>query len=313
MAAAALLGVGRSAVAADYPERPIKIDVMYAAGAATDFQARIVTSRMQKVMGQPGVIVNMPGAGGMSGWNEFVSKAKPDGYELASYNAPSFIAQSIQFKDRAKFNLDNLVPIANWGVDPAVLIVPASSPFSTVDELVEYARANPKALTISGAGLFAGHDIARRQLENAAGIQTSYVATAGGGPAMQMVVSAHAKAGFNNLSDAYRNRSRLKILAIAMEARDEKFLPEVPTLMESGFDVDGTSANHRGLMGVKDTPADIIGYLEEKLIEIFKSKEVGEKMEKGGSPMKIMGAGEVAQMWQDQHKTLVALFKDVAS
>lgn len=104
MAAVALFGVGRSAVAADYPERPIKIDVMYAAGAATDFQARIVTSRMQKVMGQPGVIVNMPGAGGMSGWNEFVSKAKPDGYELASYNAPSFIAQSIQFKDRAKFN-----------------------------------------------------------------------------------------------------------------------------------------------------------------------------------------------------------------
>ncbi|MET1380327.1 tripartite tricarboxylate transporter substrate binding protein, partial [Staphylococcus aureus] len=71
-------------------------------------------------LGQPIAIVNMPGAGGMTGWNQFVHNARPNGYELAAYNAPSFIAQSIHFKGRAQYNIHNMVPIANWGADPAV-------------------------------------------------------------------------------------------------------------------------------------------------------------------------------------------------
>jgi len=171
--AAALLFSPLAAQADGYPERPIGVVVAYGAGGATDFQARIVTmmSGEKDYLGQPIYIVNKPGAGGQRGWNEFVSKAKPDGYELAAYNVPHFIAQSIAFPGKVKYNINNLEPIANWGADPAVLIVPKDSPFNSASDLVEYAKKNPGKLTINGAGKFVGHHIAFLQLAQAADVK----------------------------------------------------------------------------------------------------------------------------------------------
>ena len=126
------LSFGLIAKAADYPDRPISVMVAYNPGGATDFQARLVTMMAahpkKDYLGQPIVIVNKPGAGGKVGWNWFASKARKDGYDLAAYNIPHFVSQSIVFDD-TKYNIDNLEPIANWGADPAVLIVGKDSPF----------------------------------------------------------------------------------------------------------------------------------------------------------------------------------------
>ena len=111
--------------------------VTYPPGGATDFQARIVTtmSSDEKFFGQPIVVINKPGAGGRVGWNWFAEKAANDGYWLSTYNAPHFIAQSLVFKD-SKFTVDSFEPIATWGADPAVLIVPKDSPFKTLKDLI---------------------------------------------------------------------------------------------------------------------------------------------------------------------------------
>lgn len=307
-----LLGGMSSSYAASssYPDKPVKLDVMYPPGGATDFQARIVTmlAGNKQFLGQPVVIVNVSGAGGMVGWNQFVSSAKPNGYELAAYNAPSFIAQSIHFSSRTKFNIHNMVPIANWGADPAVLIVPKDSPFNNVKELVKYAKSHPGKITVSGAGLYTGHEIAMLQFEKAAGIKLSYIPAKGGVPALQMVMSDHVKAGFNNLSDAYRNRARLKILAVAALKRNKEFLPKVPTLKELGYNVDNTSVNYRGIMAPKGTPKSVVDFLEHRLVAMFKAKKVRGKMKAGGSPMEIMDHAAVEKMWQQDHKTLKALF-----
>ena len=77
------------------------------------------------------------GAGGQVGWNRFVQKAKPDGYDLAAYNVPHFIAQSIVYK--TKYDINTFEPVANWGADPAVLIAPKDSPFNTMQDLVDFA------------------------------------------------------------------------------------------------------------------------------------------------------------------------------
>ena len=76
----------------------------------------------------------------------FASKARNDGYDLAAYNVPHFISQSIVFDD-TKYNIDNLEPIANWGADPAVLIVGPDSPFNSVADLLKFAKANPGKVT----------------------------------------------------------------------------------------------------------------------------------------------------------------------
>ena len=124
-------------------------------------------------LGQPMVILNKPGAGGKVGWDFFASKAKKNGYELAAYNVPHFIAQSIVFK--TKYNIDNLEPIANWGADPAVLIVGKDSPFNTLEDLMNYAKENPGKVTFSGAGLYVGHHIAYLQFAKASGLKLTYV------------------------------------------------------------------------------------------------------------------------------------------
>jgi tripartite-type tricarboxylate transporter receptor subunit TctC len=314
------LSLSAGAVMADeYPDRPISVVVSYGAGGATDFQARIVTMMAAKedkegkpvyLNGQPIVIINRPGAGGQVGWNKFVQQAKPDGYELAAYNVPHFIAQSIVFPKKVKYNIDNLEPIANWGADPAVLIVNKDSPFNSLQDFLDYAKANPGKLTLSGAGLYVGHHIANLQLDKAAGVTTKYVPAGGGVKAMQFVLGGQTMGGFNNLSDAYRNRDRLKILAIADLERNE-FLPDVPTFKELGVDVDDSSVNFRGIMARKGTPDPVITVLAETMPGMFNDKKVIGKMKDGGSPMRVMNREQVQAMWKERQAYLAELLKDL--
>ncbi|OOG23886.1 C4-dicarboxylate ABC transporter substrate-binding protein [Thioalkalivibrio denitrificans] len=294
-------------VKADWPDRPLTMMIPYTAGGASDFQARIVTIPSEDELGQPVAIINRPGAGGQVGWNQFAAGARKDGSELAGYNVPHFIAQSIMHT--TQYNKDNLEPVANWGADPAVLIVSRDSQFDTLEDLVEYAKANPGRVTVSGAGQFVGHHIATLQLERAAGIELRYVPTSGGVDAMRFVQGGQSMAGFNNLSDAYRARDRLKILAIADLERDEEFLPDVPTLKERGFDVDDTSVNFRGVMAPQGVPADRLEMLSEAFVNMFNDDRVKRRMSAGGSPLRVMNREETRALWDRQQQTLEQLFE----
>ena len=307
---AAALMLGASVAAADYPDRPIGVAVSYGAGGATDFQARIVTmvAGNEDILGQPMYIINKPGAGGRVGWNWFATEAEKDGYTLSAYNIPHFIAQSI--KGGVQYSADSFEPIANWGEDPAVVIVGKDSQFNTMGELIEYAKANPGKITTSGAGLFVGHHIAALQIMKACGCKIAYIPTKGGGAAaMKAVIAGDMMAGINNLSDAYRAQKagNIKILGIADLKRNEAFLPDVPTLKEAGLDVDNSSVNYRGLMVPKGTPQEVIDKLAEVVPKMFAHKRVAGKMQAGGSPMNIMSRAEVQKMWADRQETLKEL------
>lgn len=292
---------------ADYPDRPVSLVVAYSPGGATDFQARIVTmvAANKEYLGQPIVIINKPGAGGKVGWNTFASSGATDGYELAAYNVPHFIAQSIKFK--TKYSIDNLEPIANWGADPAVFVVNKDSPFNSMKDVQEYAKANPGKITVSGAGLFVGHHIAYLQIENAIGSKLKYVPHKGGAPALKSVLGGQVMAGVNNLSDAYRSRDSLKILGIADLERNQEFLPDVPTFMEQGLDVDDSSVNFRGIMVRKGTPQEVIDMLAVKVPEMFKNARVAKQMKAGGSPLRVMNREEVQKMWVKREEFLKKL------
>ncbi|MEO1542941.1 MAG: tripartite tricarboxylate transporter substrate binding protein [Pseudomonadota bacterium] len=293
--------------AAEYPDRPVSLTVVYSAGGATDFQARIVTmvAGNEDYLGQPIVIINKPGAGGKVGWNKFASGASTDGYEMAAYNIPHFIAQSIKFK--TKYNIDNLEPIANWGADPAVFVVNKDSPFNSIKDVEAFAKANPGKLTVSGAGLFVGHHIAYLQIEKALGNKLKYVPHKGGAPALKSVLGGQVMAGVNNLSDAYRSRDSLKILGIADLERNAEFLPDVPTFKEQGFAVDDSSVNFRGIMVRKGTAPEVIDKLAAKVPEMFKNKRVTKQMKAGGSPVRVMNRDEVKAMWAKREAFLKEL------
>jgi tripartite-type tricarboxylate transporter receptor subunit TctC len=305
-----IISFGKVVNAADYPDRPISVMVSYNPGGATDFQARLVTMMAAhpktNYLGQPIVIVNKPGAGGKVGWNWFASQARKDGYDLAAYNIPHFVSQSIVFDD-TKYNINNLEPIANWGADPAVLIVNKDSQFNTAADLVKYAKANPGKVTFSGAGKFVGHHIAFLQFEKASGADITYVPYTGGVPALAAVKGGQVMAGFNNLSDAYRSQNDIKILAIADLQREKTFLPNVPTLKEEGIDVDNSSVNFRGIMAPKGTPNDVIEFLAKQVPLMFNDKKTLGEMKKSGSPIRIMNRSEVQEMWKAREKSLTTL------
>lgn len=311
-AAIALMGMTGAALAdghENYPDRPVMMMVSYGAGGATDFQARIVTmtSGNEDALGMPIAILNKPGAGGRVGWNWLATQADADGYTLGAYNVPHFIAQSI--KGGVSYSVDSFEPIANWGADPAVLVVGADSEFNTLQDVVDFASANPGKLTTSGAGLFVGHHIAALQMEKAGDMKLAYIPTKGGGAAaMKAVIAGEVMAGINNLSDAFRAREagNVKILAVADLERNE-FLPDVPTMMEAGLDVDNASVNFRGVMVPKGTPQPIIDKLAATVPAMFENSRVQGKMQAGGSPMNVMNRDEVLEMWAQRQETLAEL------
>ncbi|MHA7850718.1 tripartite tricarboxylate transporter substrate binding protein [Roseovarius sp.] len=307
--ATALALAAAPAVAQDYPERPLMLMVSYGAGGATDFQARIatMTAGNEDALGQPIAIVNKPGAGGRVGWNWLATQAEADGYTLGAYNVPHFIAQSIE--GGVEYSIDSFEPIANWGADPAVFVVGADSDFNSMADVVAYAKENPGKLTFSGAGLFVGHHIAALQLEQAAGVKLAYIPNnQGGAGAMKAVIAGDVLGGVNNLSDAFRAAAagNVKILGV-FDLERSSFLPDVPTMMEQGYDIDNASVNFRGVMVPKGTPQEVIDKLAATVPAMFESKQVQSKMEAGGSPMKIMGRDEVIEMWKARQATLEKL------
>ncbi len=309
IAAMMIFGVG-SVVQAEYPESPVSMIVPYSPGGATDFQARIVTmlAGKKEFLDQPIVIINKPGAGGQVGWNWCAQKAPKDGYTMLSYNVPHFIAQSIVFK--TKYDIKKFAPVANWGADPAVLIVGKDSPFNTVQDLLDYAKKNPRKVTVSGAGLYVGHHIAFLQLAKATGVNMTYIPEKGGVPAMQSVIAGKVKAGFNNLSDAFRNQDRLKILGVADLERNS-FLPDVKTFKEQGIDIDDSSVNFRGVAFPAGVSDDIINKCADVFPKMFNAKKTLKKMKGSGSPVRVMTRDQVIKMWQERETYLKGLLKDL--
>lgn len=305
-----LMAIGLQVQAA-YPDgKPIGAMVAYGPGGATDFQARIATlaSAKDNFIGSPIYIVNKPGAGGRKGWNWFASKAPKDGYMLAAYNVPHFIAQSIVFD--TKYNIDNLEPLGNWGADPAVLIVSKDSPFNTVDELLSHAEKNPGAVTISGAGKFVGHHIAFLQFAKASGKKLTYIPAKGGVDALRLVKAGEVTAGFNNLSDSARSKADLKILAVADNQR-HSYLPNVPTFKEGGLDIDDSSVNFRGLMVPKGTPTKVVDYLASKVPAMFNDKKTQKKMASTNSPARVLTRNQVIAMWKERQAYLTELLAEL--
>lgn len=296
---------------AGYPAGPVSLVVCYTPGGATDLQARIscMVAQKKEYFGQPFVVLNKSGAGGQTGWNWMMERGSRDGLTITAYNMPHFIAQSIIYK--TKYSIDTFEPLANWGADPAVLVVTKDSSIKSVDDLVKFAKENPGKLTINGAGLYVGHHIATLQLQKDAGIKCTYIPEKGGTDAMQSIISGKVMAGFNNLADAGRAQDRLTILAIADLKRHE-FLPDVPTFQELGYKgVDDTSVNFRGYAMPKGVDQAIVDKAAGIAVKMFNDQEVLKRMKDSYSPMLILGRAEVQAMFEDKQVKLQKLLKDI--
>ncbi len=310
LAAALLLPLSARAEPADkWPSGPITNVCTYSVGSQTDVQARIGALPAEKYFGQPIVILNKAGAGGLTGWNWFMDHAGRDGMTMTVYNLPNFIAQSI-VKKNAKYDIHKMEPLANFAADPVVLFVPKDSPFNSVSDLVEYAKANPGKVTLNGSGLFVGHHIALLLLQKETGAKLTYIPEKGGSDALQSILAGKVMGGFNNLSIAMRAPDKLKVLGIADLKRHE-FMPDVPTFMEQGYkSLDDATTNFRGYALPAGTDKAIVDKAASKTYEMFNDPVVIENLKKTGVPYRILDRKAMLDIFAKREAILTELLKD---
>ena len=251
----------------------------------------------EKYFGQPIVILNKAGAGGLTGWNWFMDRGSRDGLTMTVYNLPNFIAQSI-VKKNAKYSIRTLEPLANFAADPVVLFVAKDSPFNSVADVVAYAKANPGKVTLNGSGLFVGHHIALLLLQKEAAINLTYIPEKGGSDALQSVMAGKVMGSFNNLSIAMRAPDKIKVLGIA----------DVPTFIEQGYKtLDDATTNFRGYALPAGVDKAIVEKAARKAYEMFNDPIVIENMKKTGVPYRILDRQAMLKIFEKRE----AILKDL--
>jgi tripartite-type tricarboxylate transporter receptor subunit TctC len=228
-----LLLAGRGVLAQSYPERPIRLVVPYAPGAAADQLARVLAKPLTQALGQPMVIDNRAGAGGTLG-ADVVAKAPADGYTLL---LGTDATQATNLHLARKFPYDPLrhfTPLAPAAINPIVLVVHPSLPVRGVGELVQYAKAHPRAPSYGSSGIGTPHHLAGELLNERAGIAMVHVPYKGGAPAMTDLLGGTVNVLFASLATAlpYIQSGQVRALAVT-QAQRHGGLPQVPTIGET--------------------------------------------------------------------------------
>ena len=260
---------GSTAFAADYPTKPVTIIVASNAGGGTDTMARLFAKFAEKYFPQPFVINNIDGAGGQRGFDA-LARAKKDGYTIGTLYTPHLTAH--MSAKRARYTLADFAMLYNLVTDPGVLVVPGSSPFNSIQDVIDAEKAAPGTLTGSTSGPGSDDAFALAQFNEATGCTVKSVPSTGSSNAKATVMGGHVSVGFMNLSQIESNyrAGEVRILAI-MTAKRHPNVPEIPTFGELGFKV--ISDSSRGFAAPAGIPEDAMKMLVETFEKVLADAE----------------------------------------
>jgi len=259
---AALSVLPRPAAALDYPTRPVRVIVGYAAGSAPDIGARIIGQWLSDRLGQQFVVENRPGAGTNLS-TETVVRAAPDGYTLLLIATPNMISGLLH--QNLSFNfLRDIAPVASVGATPFVMVVSPSFPAKTVPEFIAYAKAHPGQINMGSNGTGNLTHITGELFKMMTGVDIVHVPYRGEVEAQADLLSGRAQVIFNPIISAIGaiKGGTLRVLAVTTAKRVD-LLPDVPTIAESvpGYEVEGWL----GVGAPSATPPDIIDKLNREI------------------------------------------------
>lgn len=285
--AAALLSVS-SFAQSDYPSKPVKIIVPFPAGGTSDVMGRMMAEELGKILKQPFIVENVGGAGGVIGTERGV-KTTPDGYTIIQTGVgQSAVAHGLEPFPKYNSKTD-FVHITQVHTGPNVLLVHPSTPFKTLKELVDYAKANPGKLDYGYTPAASGH-MAMEFFKQTAGIFMTGIPYRGGGPMLTDALGGTIKVMFLNQDVAIQHVKAGKLRALAVTtAQRNPLYPDVPTVAESGYK--GFEAvSWSGMSVPKDTPKAIVDKLEAAMKEAMGSPAVKAKMEGQGFVVPVQGS-----------------------
>lgn len=286
---AACISMAASVAHGAYPERPVRMIMPNAPGAATDTVARIFTGKLSEVMGQQFVVDNRPGAGGIIAV-ETVVKATPDGYTLLQCG----ISQAISPALKRKLPYDvwsDLARIAQYGAVPNILVVHPSVPARTLAEFVQYAKKNPGKLRYASPGIGFTPHLTMELFKSIAGIDVQHIPYKSGAQAITDVLGGQVHAQFNNLPSALANLRSGKIRGLAVTSTQRSpQLPDVPTVAESGYAGFEMTVWY-GLCAPAKTPQNVLGALQAGVAKTIAAPDLRSRFaDQGVEPRTVLGA-----------------------
>jgi tripartite-type tricarboxylate transporter receptor subunit TctC len=265
-----------------YPTRPIRLIVPFAPGGPSDIVARILAPKMTATLGQPIVVENRAGAGGVTGI-DVTAKATPDGYTIAIGSAGGLAVAPRLDRGTPYDPLRDLAPLTLAMLVPEPLVVPAAMPFRSVQELVAAARAQPGRLNYGSSGSGSMPHLAGEQLRAAAGIDVTHISYRGGAPLATALLQNEVQLGFADLPILlpYLRAGSLRALAVGTERR-LPWLPDVPTMAEVGLPAVDAN-NWHGLVAPTRVPEPILAALHRAAAGALRDPEVMRLLDEQGA------------------------------
>ena len=267
----------QGACAQAYPSKSIRLIVPFAPGGGTDLVGRIIAQRLTETLGQPVVVDNRGGAGGVIG-AEMVAKAAPDGYTLL-LGSPGPLTINPNLESKTPYDpLKDFAPISLGTISPFVLVVHPSVPVKSVKDLIALAKARPGELYFGSAGNGSVSHLAAEQFKSLAGVNIVHIPYKGSAPAVTDLLAGQLQLHFENLPVVltYIKAGRLRALAVGTRQRSA-FVPELATMEEAG--VRGYEASTAfGILAPGRTPKDIVARLNTEVVKALTNPEVKERL-----------------------------------
>jgi tripartite-type tricarboxylate transporter receptor subunit TctC len=289
--AAGLLVPGQAPAQAKFPEKAITLIVPWSPGGSGDMTCRILAARMEKDLGQAVVVKNMPGAGSLVGAKALVDSA-PDGYTLGFLGISAAIAQ---YTSVSPVMLNEYKAVSGI-INPSLfLVVNSDSPWKTLKDFVDHARANPGKIKNGNAGAGVIDHLYSSEFGKVAKVEFTQVPFQGWGPALAALAGGHVDSMFVAIGPAKAmiGAGKLRPVAIAAAQRHPAY-PDIPTMKEGGVDI--TMPFWESIVVPAKTPDDIVAVLDGAIRKAFADPDVQKKVKESGLDLNYMGTAEIGAL-----------------
>lgn len=283
-----LLSAGAQAQDA-FPSKPIRIVLGFPAGGPLDQHARLLTDKLQGVLGQPLVVDYKPGAGGSVGAQD-VMRSPADGYTLMLANTGVMVINSALYSKLPYNTLKDFTPIARTAMQPLALLVNNKVPAKTLTEFMTYAKANPGKINFGSAGNGGISHLVPEMFKSAAGVDLVHIPYKGSAPAFTDLIGGQVQFMAESIPQAaaYHKQGKVRALAVTSKERNPA-LPEVPTAIESGlkgFEVVG----FYGFLAPAGLPKDVTAKLSNAFQQVMNLPDVKSRMVEQGADPAFLGS-----------------------
>ncbi|MFS0774949.1 tripartite tricarboxylate transporter substrate binding protein [Neobacillus sp. 3P2-tot-E-2] len=292
--------------AATLPNGDVNFLIPVAAGGGTDLTWRTLSQEVEKILDKNVVVVNKPGAGGSIGFGE-AANYEPNGLNVHSYTSEIFTLPILQ---ETSFSPDDFKPVLLANFDPASIVVPADSPFKTIEEFVAAAKKNPGKISLGNSGFGNIWHLSAFAFEESAGVSFNHVPFEGSAPTVNAAMGGHIQAFISSPPEVSSQvtAGKLRILAVMSDERLDKF-PDVPTLKEK--DIDVSIGTWRGFGVPKDTPDEAVKILQDAYAEAMKTDTFINFMNERGQGIQYMNTENFTKFVEEQRPIFEELAKKV--